>query len=77
MNFVVAGAMSNVLKTLVVMSSPEEWDVAIWDKLAHHVESSVRPLIKSVDPVLNSSLLTSLPIWERANISSRIDVWSC
>jgi len=77
MNFVVAGAMSNVLKTLVIMSSPEEWDVAIWDKLAHHVESCVRPLIKSVNPVLNSSLLTGLPIWERANIPSRIDVWSC
>lgn len=64
MNFVIAGAMSDVLKTLVVMSCPEEWDVAIWDKLAHHVECCVRPLIKSVDPVLNSSLLTGLPIWE-------------
>ena len=77
MNFVVAGAMSNVLKTLVVMPSPEEWDVAIWDKLAHHVECGVGPLIKSVDPVLNSCLLAGLPIWERANISSSIDVWSC
>ena len=77
MNFVVAGAMSNVLKTLVVMSSPEEWNVTIWDKLAHHIKGSIRPLIKSIDPVLNSSLLTCLPIWERANISSRIYVWSC
>ena len=74
MNLVIASAVAHILKTLVVMSSPEEGNIAVWNELAQHVESCVRALVESIDPVLNSRLLTSLPVWERADVSCGIDV---
>ena len=44
-HIVVACAVSNVLNTFVVVSGPEKWSVAIWDKLAKHIESCVRTLV--------------------------------
>jgi hypothetical protein len=71
---VVACAVTHVLDTFVVVSGPEEWGVTIWDELAKHVESCVRTLIESVDPMLNPGLLTGLPIWERTDVTCCEDV---
>jgi hypothetical protein len=74
-HIVVACAVTNVLETFVVVSGPEEWSVAIWDKLAKHVEGCVRALIQSVDPMFNPGLLTGLPVGERTNVTCSVDVW--
>jgi len=56
------------------MTSPEEWSGTEGHVLAKHVKCSMRALITSIDPMFNSSLLTSHPVWERAYITSCIDI---
>lgn len=72
---VIVRAVANVLKTFIIVPSPEERSVAIWDELSKHIESSVGALVKSVDPMFDSGLLSSLPIWEGTNVTCSVNVW--
>jgi len=73
-DLVVGLAVADILKALVVVPSPVEGCVAVWNKLAEHVVGRMCALVKSVAPVLNPGVPASLPIWEGADVASSKDV---
>jgi len=56
-HFIKRVTIAYVLQGLVVLTTPEDGSVTVRDKFVHHVESSERALVGSIDPVLNSRLL--------------------
>jgi len=75
-NLIVLSCITSVLDGLVVMSGPEERNISKRYKLSKHVESSVRALIHSRNVMLDSLLLSSLPVGIRCDISSSEDIFN-
>jgi hypothetical protein len=62
------------MNTFIVMTGPKEWNLAVGNKFAKHVESSMSALIERSNPVLSSDSATSRPVWIARDITGSVYV---
>jgi hypothetical protein len=74
-DFIVADGVADILNRLIIMSSPEEGSVAVWNEFTKHIKSSIGTLIHSMNPMLNSDVFTRFPVWKGAHVSGSVDIW--
>lgn len=72
-NFTVL-SVTNKMNTFIVMTGPEEWNLAVGNKFAKHVKSSMSALIERSNPVLSSDSATSRPVWIARDITGSVYV---
>ena len=64
-----------MLDTLIESSRPEEWNIIHREFLSEHIQSGDLSLVDSLIVMLNSSLLSRVPVRITGNISSSINIF--